>query len=153
MGDWSKTHRVSGEVLLVTGASISGDLHLQPSTAFHQSVETPLEMLNRPDLFFVVSLDEGNVLLVSKDQTVAVMFGAGSPEDTPAEIPAVTRLQVDVLMVDGRSYQGEVFAFLPPHRSRPLDLLNLPERFFALKSHGTLHHLNRSYVLHVRPLD
>ncbi len=32
MGNWAKTHRVSGEVFLATGASLTGELHLQPIT-------------------------------------------------------------------------------------------------------------------------
>lgn len=153
MGDWSKTHRVAGEAQLVTGASLAGDLHLQPSTQVHQSVETPLEMLNRTEAFFALSLADGTVRLVAKDQTVAVSFGAGSPDAEAGDTPGVTALRLEVLMVDGREYTGEVRAILPPRQSRPIDLLNLPERFFGLAADGMIHYLNRSHVLHVRPLD
>lgn len=153
MGDWSKTHRVSGEAQLVTGASLAGDLHLQPSTQVHRSVETPLEMLNRAEAFFALSLEDGTVRLLAKDQTVAVSFGAGFPDAEPGDTPGATALRLEVLMVDGREYIGEVRAILPPHHSRLIDLLNLPERFFRLAADGTVHYLNRSHVLHVRPLD
>jgi len=153
MSDWSKTQRVSGEVHLVTGASLTGDLHLQPSTVHHQSVETPLEMLNRVEAFFALSLTDGTVRLVSKGRTVAVSFGAGSPDAELWEAPTSVALPLEVLMADGREYNGEARADLPPIHSRPLDLLNLPDRFFSLASDGLIHYLNRSHVLHVRPLD
>ena len=41
---------------MVEGMSIDGDLHLQPSTALHESRETPLELLNREENFFPLSL-------------------------------------------------------------------------------------------------
>jgi hypothetical protein len=138
---------------LVTGASLAGDLHLQPSSQIHQGVETPLEMLNRTEAFFVLSLADGTVRLVAKDQTVAVSFGAGSPDTEVGDMPGATALRMEVLMVDGREYAGEVWAILPPRRSRIIDLLNLPERFFSLAADGMIHYLNRSHVLHVRPLD
>lgn len=155
MGDWSKTHRVYGEAQLATGASLAGDLHLQPSTQIHQGVETPLEMLNRDEAFLVLSLEDGTVRLVAKDQTVAVSFGEGpgSPDAEPGDMPGALALRLEVLMTDGRAYTGEVRAVLPPQRSRPIDMLNLPERFFSLAADGMIHYLNRSHVLHVRPLD
>lgn len=155
MGDWSKTHRVYGEAQLVTGASLAGDFHLQPSTQTHQGVETPLEMLNRGEAFLALSLADGTVRLVSKDQTVAVSFGgvAGSPDAESGDVPGATALRLEVLMIDGREYAGEVRAVLPPRRSRPIDMLNLPERFFSLVADGMVHYLNRSHVLHVHPLD
>lgn len=152
MSDWSKTHRVSGEVHLVTGASIAGDLHLQPSTQHHQRVETPLEMLNRAESFFALSLEDGSVRLVAKDQTVVVSFGAGSPE-ADGDLPASISMRLEVLMADGRVYLGEARADLPPQHARAIDLLNLSDRFFHLAADGMIHYLNRSHVLHVRPLD
>lgn len=153
MGDWSKTHRVSGEAQLVTGASLAGDLHLQPSTLLHQGVETPLEMLNRTEAFFALSLEDGSVRLVAKDQTVAVSFGAGSPDVESGSLPVSASMRLEVLMADGREYLGEARADLPPNHSRPIDLLNIPDRFFHLVADGMIHYLNRSHVLHVRPLD
>ncbi len=77
----------------------------------------------------------------------------GSSDAEPGDIPGSTALRLEVLMVDGREYTGEARAGLPPPRTRPLDLLNLPDRFFSLVADGMIHYLNRSHVLHVRPLD
>ena len=153
MGNWAKTHRVSGEVFLATGASLTGDLHLQPISQFHNGGETPLELLNRKDRFFAVSLPEGEVRLVAKDQTVAVVFGAGAPETGWGALPVTHQVILEVLMADGRSYKGEVIEHLPPNYSRAMDLLNMTDRFFALDAEGSTHYLNRSHVLHVRPFD
>jgi hypothetical protein len=110
-------------------------------------------MLNRAEAFFALSLADGTVRLVSKGRTVAVSFGAGSPDVEFGDTPTSVALPLEVLMADGREYTGEARADLPPQHSRPLDLLNLEERFFCLTANGMIHYLNRSHVLHVRPLD
>jgi hypothetical protein len=84
---------------------------------------------------------------------MAVSFGAGSPDAELGDVPGATVLRLEVLMIDGREYKGEVRSVLPPPRSRPIDMLNLPERFFSLVADGMIHYLNRSHILHVRPLD
>jgi hypothetical protein len=153
MDNWVKTHRVSGEIFLATGASLTGDLHLQPVSRFRNGGETPLELLNREDRFFSVLLPDGEVRLVAKDQTVAVVVGAGAPDAGHSAIPVSQQVVLEVLMADGRSYKGEVIEYLPPNYSRAMDLLNMQDRFFALDANGSTHYLNRSHVLHVRPFD
>lgn len=153
MSDWSKTHRVPGEVFFVIGGTLAGDLHLQPSTELHQSVETPLEMLNRSERFFAVTLPDGDVRLVSKDQAVIVSVGSEAPDPEWNPTPGASDLRLEVTMTNGREFEGEVRAELPPPRTRTLDFLNVSERFFALTHSGTAWYLNRAHVLHVRPLD
>ncbi len=55
---WAATERLQVRVVMVEGMSIEGDLHLQPSTALHETRETPLELLNRAESFFPLSFAE-----------------------------------------------------------------------------------------------
>ena len=151
MSDWASTTRVAGEVIFGVGSTLQGDLHLQMSTAFRSSVETPLEMLNRPDGFFPLTLPDGDVRLVSKDQVAAVSFGPAAPETS---ILSVTEpLPFEVHMADGSEYQGDVHIELKPPWNRGLDFLNQPEKFFALTVPGRTWYLNRSHVRYVQPQD
>ena len=61
MSDWASTKRVAGEVIFEVGTTLKGDLHLPMSTAVRPSLETPLEMLNRSDGFFPLTLSSGDV--------------------------------------------------------------------------------------------
>ena len=72
MGNWAETHRVRARVTFAGGRSIEGDLHMQSCTALHRDVETPLEMLNRAEEFFAITLPSSGVALVAKSQTTLV---------------------------------------------------------------------------------
>ena len=153
MNEWSTTHRVPGTALLANGSRLSGDLHLQPSTELHQSVETPLELLNRADRFLALTLPGGGVELVSKDHVMVLEVGASAPDPVWNPTPGANDLRLEVALTSGETLSGTVHAQLPPTRSRPMDFLNLPDRFFPLVSGDTVHYLNRAHVLHARPLD
>jgi hypothetical protein len=58
MSDWGVTSRVSARVALADGALLEGDLHLATRPAYPPGPETPIEMLNRDDPFFALSLAE-----------------------------------------------------------------------------------------------
>ena len=67
MSDWGSTNRLPAHVALVDGAVLDGDLHLLTRPAYPPGgSETPLEMLNRPDPFFALTLAGGDVALVPK---------------------------------------------------------------------------------------
>jgi hypothetical protein len=153
MSEWSKTHRVPGTAVLAAGGSLSGDLHLQPSTELHQSVETPLELLNRPDRFLAMTMDDGGVELVSKDHIKVLEVGGSAPDPVWNPTPGANDLRIEAVLVGGETLSGTVHVQLPPGRARALDFLNLPDRFFALSSGDAAHYLNRAHVLHVRPID
>ena len=56
MSDWGATQRVSAEVILADGATLEGDLHLGASAAYPLDTESPLEMLNRAEPFFALTV-------------------------------------------------------------------------------------------------
>lgn len=151
MGDWASTQRVTGEISFSEGSSLEGEIHLQVGTATRASVETPLEMLNRPEKFFPVALEDGSVRLVAKAHVTVVSFASDAPETPHLEVTEPQRL--DVYMADGSEHSGDVYIELGPLSPRDLDFLNEAEPFFALSGPDGILYLNRSHVKYVRPHD
>ena len=88
MSDWGATQRVAAEVVLADGVVLEGDLHLATSTAYHPETESPLEMLNRPEPFFALTLQQGEVAFVSKAQVAVVSCRDQLPLSDPARASA-----------------------------------------------------------------
>lgn len=150
MNDWATTQRVHGEVVFTSGESLQGDVHLQYRRGAPGNTESPLEMLNRSEAFFALTLGDDDVRLVAKSQVIAVALGDLRLESS---LPPARHLEFFVHMADGRNYEGQVDIALPPPATRSLDFLNQPEAFFALASDEGLFCLNRRHVCHVRPHD
>jgi len=149
---WAATERQQVRVLMVEGMSIDGDLHLQPSTALHESRETPLELLNREENFFPLSLPGGDVVFLAKAQ-IRVLAYQGPRSHDPERESAALHIGLEVIMSGGDEYRGFAATELPPNRSRASDYLNAPERFFSLVVGETTVCLNRSHVRAARPLS
>lgn len=148
MSDWARTRRVRGRVVLTQADPVTGDLHLQPLGAPEHEVESPLEMLNRPEPFFALSVDD-DVRLVAKTAVQGISFDPGASTDHPY----AHRVEMEVRMDDGREYRGAVDIELPAPARRPLDFLNQPEPFFALRAEDHCWCLARHRVVWARPLD
>jgi hypothetical protein len=151
MTDWAATTRLSARVTLAEGMVIQGDLHLQPRVAWRDGPETPLELLNRGDAFFVMSLPSGEVVFVCKDQVASLVYREVAPESEPERETVARHIPLEVMMTGGAEYRGEAVSELPPARARALDFLNGPERFFALHTQDGTCCLNRRWVRAVRP--
>lgn len=153
MSDWGATRRVSAEVVLADGAVLEGDLHLVASAAYPLNSETVLEMLNRPEPFFALTLGEGEVAFVSKEQVAAVSCPDQSTEDDPARASVARLVALEVALATGAEYRGRSSFELPPSRSRALDYVNTPGRFFTVWTNDLTRHFNKSLVRLIRPLD
>jgi hypothetical protein len=153
MSDWGSTNRVSAHVAMTEGMVLEGELHLLTRPAYPPGPETPLEMLNRPDPFFVLTLPGGEVTFVAKGQ-VAVIDCREPPALTdPDRITAAKLVALEVVLNGGAEYRGRATVELPPGRSRALDYVNGPGEFFTLFSDDMTHYLNKSFVRLIRPLD
>lgn len=147
MSDWARTRRLSCRVVLSSDEPLTGDLHLQPLGSPEHPVETPLEMLNRPERFFALAVDD-DVRLISKDAVRAVAV----ERDQMESHPLARRVEVQLRTDDGTDYRGTVEIELAPPSNRLLDFLNQPEPFFALLADDQSWCLNRHRLLWVRPL-
>ena len=150
---WATTERLAARVTLAEGMVIHGDLHLQGRVAHREGPETPIEMLNRPEAFFPVSLASGGVVFVSKAQVAVVAYQLeGGANDTDRR-SAAQHIHLEVMMSGGAEFRGVAETELPPNRSRPLDYLNGREQFFDLCSDDMMLCLNRAHVRVARPVN
>ena len=153
MSDWGATQRVKAEVALADGTVLEGDLHLAASSAYPLDTESPLEMLNRAEPFFALTLGEGEVAFVSKDQVAVVSCpDQGEPTD-PARASAARLVALEVVLAAGSEFRGRSTFELPPSRSRALDYVNAPGRFFTVWTNDLTRYFNKSLVRFIRPLD
>ena len=153
MSDWGSTNRVPALVAFTGGLTVEGDLHLLTRPAYPPGPESPLEMLNRPDPFFALTLAGGVVSLVSKAQVVVIDCQEQPPLTDPDRINAAKLVALEVVLDGGAEYRGHATIELPPGRSRTLDYVNAPGSFFTLFSDDTTHYLNKARVRLIRPLD
>jgi len=152
MSDWGAIQRVSAEVVLADGHMLEGDLHLAALPTYPAATESPLEMLNRGDPFFALSLPQGGVAFVSKAQEAVISCRDQSPLD-PARVSAARMVGIEVSLVNGAEYRGRATYELPAARARTLDYVNGSERFFTVWTDHLARHINKSLVRIIRPLD
>jgi len=153
MSEWGMTHLLRVEVRLADGETVTGDLHLQPRAAHHSGPETPLDLLERPELFFPLGLPESGVRFIGKPQVVAVVC-APIPAECEADRLGVTRfLGMELSLSDGSAAEGRIGVTLPPTRHRALDCLNAGSGFLILWSDEMALYINRAHVRAVRPLE
>lgn len=152
MSDWGITTKVQAEVVLAEGIVLAGDLHLYARPDYPPGPETPLEMLNRPDTFFALTLD-GGVRFIPKSQVVVVTSRSRTPPGDPDRVSAGKLIEMEVVVQGGAEYRGRAVLELPPSRRRTLDYLNGTGIFFMLGTDDVSWYFNKSRVRLARPLD
>ena len=153
MSDWGATQQAAARVVLAEGVVLAGHLHLLARTMSPSDAESPLEMLNREDPFFALTLNGGGVALVSKAQVAVVSCQELASSDDPDRASVAKSVALAVELTDGVEYRGHCSFELPPSRARALDYLNGPGRFFTLETDGMMQYINKSQVRQIRPLD
>lgn len=153
MSDWGSTNRVPALVALTEGLVLEGELHLLTRPAYPPGPESPLEMLNRSEPFFALTLPGGLVTFVSKAQVSVVDCREQPALSDPDRVSAAKLLALEVVLDGGAEYRGRATVELPPGRARALDYVNAPGAFFTLFADDTTHYLNKSRVRLIRPLD
>ena len=153
MGKWYETYRVPATITLSEGTSIEGDIHLQTLTPIHEGRETPVEMLNRPERFFAVSLPSGDAALVCKAQVAVVTSDAALSEIDPQRLAISRKFILDIHMIGGQRLSGSAYWELPPEHPRPQDFLNAKETFLEITEGGNSHCINRALVGRVNPAE
>lgn len=146
---------VPARVLLTQGVSRPGHIFVMERVPQHDGVETPLDMLNRVDAFFPFrAIEEEEILLVAKANTVSVSVDRQAPISDPARLSAARLVGVECVLVDGSTLGGWASIELPAGGQRLLDYLNASrDAFFAIWTHAATHFVNRAHVLYARPLE
>jgi hypothetical protein len=152
MSEWGVTTKVPAEVMLAEGIVVSGELHLYARPTYPPGPETPLEMLNRPETFFALTLPDG-VAFLAKGQVVVVSCPNQAPLADPDRFSAARLVGMEVVVHGGHEYRGSAALELPPSRGRTLDYLNGTGVFFELDTDDVSRYINKSLVRFARPLD
>ena len=152
MSDWGITTKVPADVLLVEGVGLTGDLHLYARPTYPPGPETPLEMLNRGDVFFALTLN-GGVTFVHKAQVVVVTCRGQTRTTDPDRLTAARRIELEVVTETGAEFRGSVVAELPPSRGRTLDFLTGVARVVELGADDVSGSVSKSRRRLARPLD
>ena len=152
MSDWGITTKVPAEVVLADGIVLAGDLHLFARPTYPPGPETPLEMLNRGDPFFALTLADG-VTFVPKTQVVVLSCRHQAPMADPDRVSAAKLIELEVVVQGGAEYRGRAVIELPPSRGRSLDYLNGDGILFTLGTDDVSWYINKSRVRLARPLD
>src|SRR5256884_9596565 len=115
--------------------------------------ETVLRLVTRPEGFFGFRpAEDGEILLVSKVQTVSLSVGRQAPIADPARLSAARMLGLEVVLAGGATLGGWASVELPEQHARLLDYLNTSqEAFFAGWSHAPTPHVNPADGLFARP--
>jgi hypothetical protein len=152
MSSYGTTQPVRVEVLLVGPRIITGSIHLQPLAQHHGGAETPVDYMNRPELFFAVTLEGEQPLFVARSQVLYVKLPADSPFDDPDRVSAARRIEFEIELADGQLVDGVAALDVPPHRPRALDFLNSAPNFFTVRTRDAVWIVNRDHVRAVSPL-
>ena len=153
MGDWASTERITADIALADQARLRGELHVQGRVAQHDGAETPLEMLNRPDPFFPITLEQGRVAFLAKAQVALVVCAPQMGQSDPERVSAAKTIALEIVMAGGEEFRGWATLELPPTRARTQDYLNAAGTFFSLHGEDATRFINRAFVRMVRPLD
>jgi hypothetical protein len=138
-------------VVLRNGRRLEGDVFVGSQARLHDGPEDPSEHFNHPAPFFALSLREGEVLLVSKEQVAWVELMADTA-DNYFDVPHVG-LEVEVELADGCMAAGSVFPETRVEHARLLDFLNeYAPTVLAVFAADRIRLVNRRVIAHVKQL-
>lgn len=146
----SETRRVAVEITFRDGTVLAGDVHLQPNTMLAEGFEPLLDLLNRPERFFAVSLESDQVVLLAKAQAAVVTCARPGGEPDPGEYTG-TVAKLDIWLASGGRMRGTAMWQLPPAHSRPLDFLNTSGGFLELIDNEYSRYINVGHIRAVYP--
>jgi hypothetical protein len=139
-------HRVAVEVLLPGGPPRRMALFLAEAAPDHAGPEVPLDLLNGHHEF-VPAFDEAaaamTFLRLAGVPAVRLARAFDADED---DLTLPTEHDVEVTLLDGRALGGLVSYVRPADRSRLVDLLNEPSRFFRLLQDDLVAYVNKRHV-------
>lgn len=136
-----------------SGETLAGDMFLQPYGRYGGGAERPMDILNAAERFFPLNHENGEIVLVAKDQVVSVACDSVEGEDDPRT--EITRqVALEVRLIHGETFTGTALLEVPEDHARVLDFLNRwKPRFLPLQMTGGQLLLNRSMIERVRSLD
>ncbi len=152
MSEWLSTRPERVDVHLTDRRILSGVIHLQMTARHHSGPETPVDLLNREELFFALMLEGEQPVFVAKRQVLFLRLPPQPAIEDPDRASAARRIELEIELADGTLLEGIVMIELPPDRLRALDFLNSAPEFFALWTTEAVRVVNRNHIRAASPL-
>jgi hypothetical protein len=139
---------------MLGGEELRGNVFIHFSSYRPFELEDVSELLNSDSPFFPLGLDNGEVILVSKERVAEVAADRGEASDEQIRTEPSPTALLQIVLVGGEIRLGSIRLEAPPDRARILDYLNaLTSRFLTLYTSNEARMINRSLIDRVRPLD
>ena len=147
------TRPILVEVLVTTGALISGSLYVPESPQQTHDADEVIHLLNDERSFvpLAVTGEKGGPFVLSKAHIVRVrlpLLEGEALERTSESAPSDSSTST-LLLVDGSVLEGTLAVVTPPSLSRLLDKLNAADLFLSVISTEAIDFVQRSHVVHV----
>lgn len=147
------TRPILVEVLVTTGALISGSLYVPESPQQTHDADEVIQLLNDERSFVPMAVTGNNSgpFVLSKAHIVRVRLPLleGEALDRTSESAPSDSSTSTLLLVDGSVLEGTLAVVTPPHLSRLLDKLNAADLFLSVISTEAIDFVQRSLVVHV----
>ncbi len=147
------TRPILVEILVTTGALISGSLYVPESPQQTHDADEVIQLLNDERSFvpLAVTVQKGGPFVLSKAHIVRVRLPLleGEALDRTSESAPSDSSMSTLLLVDGSVLEGTLAVVTPPHLSRLLDKLNAADLFLSVISTEAIDFVQRSLVVHV----
>jgi hypothetical protein len=142
--------RVAAEVVLPGVGARRIALFLSEAASGHAGPEGPGDLLNG-GAEFVPAFDEDAqaMTFLNRSALAVVRVDRALEADGAEALTLPTEHQVEVLLGSGEKLSGLVSYVRPPERSRLVDFLNEPTRFFRLVEERAIALINKSHVARV----
>jgi len=134
-------------------------LFLNERAQARDGAERLSDLLNAPGEFLPAVEPPRRVVLLSKEALMVLTVAADAefpPEEMAAGAPAEeagTSIPVEIVLQDASEICGMVEFVMPEGRSRLVDFLNLPERFFAVRDGIRARLVNKKCVVRISMID
>ena len=147
------TRPILVEILVTTGALISGSLYVPESPQQTHDADEVIHLLNDERSFvpLAVTGKNGGPFVLSKAHIVRVRLPLleGEALDRTSESAPSDSSTSTLLLVDGSVLEGTLAVVTPPNLSRLLDKLNTADLFLSVISTEAIDFVQRSLVVHV----
>ena len=150
-----ETEKKAVILTMLGGEELRGNVFIHFSSYRPFELEDVSELLNSDTPFFPLGLENGEVILVSKERVAEVAADRGeSTSDEQSRTERAPTALLQIVLVGGEVRLGSIRLEAPPDRARILDYLNaLTSRFLTLYTSKEARMINRSLIDRVRPLD
>jgi len=139
-------------VVTTAGERLPGDVFVQAYARHRTGREEPWDILNAPELFFPLGLNNGDTLLVAKAH-VRELEIVGEARNAGEAVPAHPST-IELSMTGGIIRAGRVYLEVPYDHPRLLDFLNrFGRRFLSLYTDDGVRLVNVGAIERVRQLD